>query len=69
MTEAVIHDLESIEVEIQRRESTAPILLELIEPPTEPFDKDRSVDQPGERVAEPKAAEPLLRGRPLGDVG
>ena len=70
VAEAVVDDLEAVEVEIKRREpGAAGPLLDLVEPSPEPLHEDRAVAEPGQRVEEPGAAEPLLRDRSLRRVG
>ena len=71
MAEAVVHHLEAIEVEIQHREpiAAAPPLLERLELMPELLDEHAAVAQPGERVAEPGAAELLLFLRTLSRIG
>ena len=70
VAEAVVDDLEAIEVEIEHREPVAAApLLELLEPPPEPLHEHRAVAQPGQRIEEPGAAELLLCDRALGRVG
>ena len=65
VTQAVVHELEAIEIEIERREPPAAMLLEILEPLPEPLDEHRAVAQPRQRIAEP-AAQPVLRDRALG---
>ena len=70
VAEAVVDDLEAIEIEIEHREPAAAApLLELVEPAPEPLDEHRAVAQPGQRIEEADAAQPLLRDRLLGRVG
>src|SRR5216684_956391 len=70
VAEAVVDDLEAVEVEIERREpGAAGPLLDLVEPPPEPLHEDRAVAEPGQRVEESCAAEPILRDRSLRRVG
>ena len=71
MAEAVVDDLEAVEVEIERRESAADApLLELVEPAPEPLHEDRAVAQA--RSADRgirRCCEPLLCDRSLRRVG
>ena len=70
VAEAVVDDLESIEVEIQHRERIADAPdLDLVEPAPEPFHEDRAVEESRQRIEEPDAAEPLLRNRLFRRVG
>src|SRR5262245_52236988 len=62
VTQAVVDDLESIEVEIQDRELVADATqLELFEAPPQPLHEHRAVEEPGQRIEESDAAQPLLR--------
>jgi hypothetical protein len=70
VAEAVVDDLEAIEVEIKRGEAAAAAaLLEFLESAAEPFDEYGAVAQTGQRIAEPGAAQLLLGDRALGRVG
>ena len=69
VAEAVVDDLEAIEVEIQHREPAAAPLLVLGETPAEPLDERGAIQQPGQRIARAGTADLLLRDRTLRDVG
>ena len=70
VAEAVVDDLEAVEIEVEHGERRARAAqLELFEPAAEPLDEHRAVVQPGQRIEEADAAQPLLRDRLLGRVG
>src|SRR5262249_47256358 len=53
VTEAVVDHFESIEIQVESRESrSAALLLELAEPVSEPLDEHRAIAETGERIAE-----------------
>src|SRR4029453_4448830 len=61
VAEAVVDDLEAVEIKIERGEpAVAAPLLEVVEPPAEPLNENGSIVETGQRVAEPVAAQPLL---------
>ena len=61
VAETVVDDLEAVEIEIERREPAADAaLLELFEAAAEPLDEHRAVAEPGQRIEESGAAQPLL---------
>ena len=57
MAEAVVDDLESIEVEVQRGESASAVPLEFFESLAESLHKHRTVAQPGQWIPETKTAQ------------
>ena len=69
MAEAVVDDLESIEVEVQRREPASAVPLEFFESLTEPLHKHRTVVQPGQWIPETKAAQQIHGRGTFGDIG
>ena len=70
VAEAVVDDLEAIEIEIEDRERVADAPQpELLEAAAEALDEHRAVVQAGQRIEEADAAQPLLRDRLLGRVG
>ena len=70
VAETVVDDLEPVEIEIEHREAVARAAAPaLVEPPSEPLDEHGAVEETGQRIEEPDAAEPLLRDRLLGRVG
>ena len=70
VAEAVVDDLEAIEIEIEDRERVADAAQpELFEPAAEALDEHRAVVEAGQRIEEADAAQPLLGDRLLGRVG
>ena len=70
VTEAVVDDLEAIEIEIQHCKAAVDgTQLHLLEPATKTLDKYLAVEQPGQRVHDTDAAEPFLCDCLLGGVG
>ena len=70
VAEAVVDDLEAIEIEVEHRERVADAPQpELLEAAAEPLDEHRAVVEAGQRIEEADAAQPLLRDRLLGRVG
>src|SRR5258708_34490837 len=70
MAEAVVDDLEPVQIEVQNGEAIAdPPAPALVEPPSEPLDEHRAIGESSQRIDETDGAEPLLRDRPLGRVG
>ena len=70
MTEAVVDDLEPIEIQIEHRERIAGApRRELVETAAEPLDENPAIDQSGQRVEEADAAQPFLGNRLVGRVG
>ena len=70
VAEAVVDDLEAIEIEVEDRERVADAAQpELFEPAAEAFDEHRAVVEAGERIEEADAAQPLLGDRLLGRIG
>ena len=70
VAETVVDDLEAVQIEIEHGEAAAETAAPaLVEPPPEPLDEHGAVGEPGQRIEEADAAEPLLRDRLLGRVG
>src|SRR5205085_139993 len=70
VTEAVVDDLEAIQIEVQHCEAAVDrTQSHLFEPPTQALDEDLAVEQAGERVDDADTAEPFLCDRLLGGVG
>jgi hypothetical protein len=70
VTEAVVDDLEPVEVEIEDGEPPDLMpLLQVVEPTPDAFDKHGSVAQPRERIDEFDAAQALLRDCRVRRVG
>src|SRR5262245_46237954 len=63
MAEAVVDQLEAIEIEIERRKAAAAVRLEVLQALTQPLDEDGAVAQAGQRIAESALA--IVRNRML----
>src|SRR5205814_3729793 len=67
VAEAVVDDLEAVEIEIQHREAAAdPRTARFVEMPAEALDEDGAIAQAGQGIDEADAAQPLLRDRLFG---
>src|SRR5262249_3409930 len=68
--EAVVDDLESIEIQVEDREAAAGATpAAFVEPAAEALDEDGAIERAGERILEADASQLLLRDRLLGGVG
>jgi len=68
VTEAVVDDLEAIEVGIEHREPAATVLFQVGQPLAEAVDERRAVAQARQRVLQPDADKLIPRQRAVRDV-